>query len=311
MQNLRTLRQRIRSVQNTQKITKAMQMVAGAKLRRMQGELLSFRPYADSLEKMTQRFLSMHPGVEHPLLESPVMVSLSNHDQVSNRSPFGKLRAGFIEGRTETVPPAGLLVITSDTGLCGTYNERVMGEMERFHREFPSLVAVTIGKKGTRVLARKGIRRAKEIVHWGGRYQPEQAMPLLAWLEERYLDGEVSSWSVAYTQFISALAWRPTVELLLPVERSQAQAFPEKVIVEPDLPRFLDELLKQYGRARFARILLEAFTSEHSARMVAMKNATENAGEMIDTLTLVRNKVRQAAITKELIEVVSGAEALK
>ena len=291
MQNLRTLRQRIRSVQNTQKITKAMQMVAGAKLRRMQDELLSFRPYADSLEKMTRRFLSMHPGVEHPLLST--------------------VRPEHVEGRTETVPPAGLLVITSDTGLCGTYNERVMGEMERFHREFPLLVAVTIGKKGTRVLARKGIRRAKEIVHWGGRYQPEQAMPLLAWLEERYLDGEVSSWSVAYTQFISALAWRPTVELLLPVERPQAQAFPEKVIVEPDLPRFLDELLKQYGRARFARILLEAFTSEHSARMVAMKNATDNAEEILRQLTQQRNKLRQAAITKEISEIVGTAEALK
>ena len=294
MQNLRSLRQRIRSVQNTQKITKAMQMVAGAKLRRMQEELVTFRPYAQALEAIAQRFLSAHPGFEHPLLSRP-----------ADQSELVEGRAGCV------IPPAGLVIITSDTGLCGTYNERVLAQLERFHMEFPSAVAVTIGKKGTRVLARKGTRRAKEIVSWGGRYDPEQAQALLQWLQERCFNGEVSSWSVAYTRFISALQWRPSVETLLPVERPAAQEFPEKVIVEPDPQRFLEELLTQFVRARFARTLLEAFTAEHSARMVAMKNATENADEMIGTLTLVRNKVRQAAITKELLEVVSGAEALK
>ncbi len=305
MQNLRALRQRIRSVQNTQKITRAMQMVAGSKLRRSQEELMAFRPYADALGEITQRFLANHPETEHPLL-------------AGNHSPFDKLGAN-VEA------PAGLIVITSDTGLCGTYNERVLAQVEKFHMEFPSMVAVTIGKKGTRILVRRGTQRAKEIVHWGGRYDPEQAQALLRWLREKYLTGEVSSWSIAYMRFISALQWRPAIEMLLPVERpkaqrlsleeatprASAQEFPEKVIVEPDLPHFLEELLEQFVRARFARILLEAFTSEHSARMVAMKNATENADEMIETLTLVRNKVRQAAITKELLEVVSGAEALK
>jgi F-type H+-transporting ATPase subunit gamma len=287
MQNLRSLRQRIRSVQNTQKITKAMQMVAGAKLRRSQEELHSFRPYAEALGGVTRRFLSANPELEHPLIGQSVP-------------------------DTAVIPPAGLILVTSDTGLCGTYNEKVLSAAARFRMEFPSAVVVTIGKKGTRSLnARGGPRPLKEIVTWGGRYDATQAHALLGWLEAEYLGGRVSSWNVAYTHFISALSWKPVVERLLPEERPAAQEYPEKVIVEPNAATFADRLLRRQLRSQFARVLLEAFTAEHSARMVAMKNATENADEMISSLTLVRNKARQAAITKELIEVVSGAEALR
>ena len=282
MQNLRALRQRIRSVQNTQKITKAMQMVAGAKLRRSQEELLSFRPYAEALGQTAQRFLSANPGLEHPLIA---------------------------DGLSEQ--PAGLVLITSETGLCGTYNEKVLAAAAGFRREFPSVVVVAIGRKGTRALVRRGARPMKEIVTWGGRYDPAAAGELLNGLEAEYLAGKVSCWNVAYTRFVSALSWKPIVERLLPAERPEAEEYPEKFIVEPDADVFADRLLRRQLRSQFARMLLEGFTSEHSARMVAMKNATENADEMISSLTLVRNKARQAAITKELIEVVSGAEALK
>ncbi|MDO8730157.1 MAG: ATP synthase F1 subunit gamma [Candidatus Omnitrophota bacterium] len=283
MQNLRALRQRIRSVQNTQKITKAMQMVAGAKLRRSLEELVSFRPYAEALGQVTQRFLSAHPGLQHPLIAAE-----------------------------QSEAPAGLVILTSDTGLCGTYNEKVLSAADRFRMEFPSAVVVAIGRKGTRSLAhRGGPRPAKEIVTWGGRYDPAEAGKLLGWLESEYLEGKVSSWDVATTRFISALSWKPVVERLLPAERPAVQEYPEKVIVEPEAAAFADRLLRRQLRSQFARVLREAFTAEHSARMVAMKNATENADEMISSLTLVRNKARQATITKELIEVVSGAEALK
>ncbi len=282
MQNLRALRQRIRSVQNTQKITKAMQMVAGAKLRRSQEELHSFKPYAEHLSQVTQRFLSAHPELRHPLLDG---------------------------GKEEA--PAGLLLITSDTGLCGTYNEKVLSAAAKFRMEFPSAVIMAIGRKGTRALVHRGTRPTKEIVTWGGRYDPAEAGKLLGWMESEYLEGRVSSWNAATTSFLSALSWKPVVERLLPAARPAAQEYPEKVIVEPDAVTFADRLLRRNLRSQFARILLEAFTAEHSARMVAMKNATENADEMISSLTLVRNKARQAAITKELIEVVSGAEALK
>ena len=317
MQNLKMLRQRIRSVQSTQKITKAMQMVAGAKLRRMQGELISFRPFADRLQAMLERFLAANPMWEHPLLEikTPLMVSLSppeagppraeNHERAANRSSFDQLR-------TNGESPIGLLVVTSDTGLCGTYNERVLEIAERFLIENPSAQVVALGKKGNRFLSRRGLRRAKEILDWGGRYDPARAFPLFDWLVECFFAGEVSGWAVVYTECISALRWKPAVAPFLPLLRSSPEtAHVEKLIVEPDVPRFAEQLLQRALRARFARILLEAFTAEHSARMIAMKNATENATEMFDHLTLVRNNARQAAITKELLEVVSGAEALK
>lgn len=280
MQNLRALRQRIRSVQNTQKITRAMQMVAGAKLRRSQEELSVFRPYAGRLEEMARKFLAAYPGLEHPLFN----------------------------GSTDA--PAGLLILSSDTGLCGSYNERIMAMAGRSLREMPSARVVTIGRKGTRWLARRGTPRFREVLDWGGKFDLQRVGDFVDWMQQLFVAGEVSSWTVVYTQFLSALSWKPASAKLFPMERPAAEEFPEKLIVEPAPEQLADLLLRRAVRARFSRILLEAFTAEHSARMVAMKNATENASEMIDSLTLIRNKARQAAITKELIEVVSGAAAL-
>lgn len=282
MANLRAIRQRIRSVQSTQKITRAMQMVAGAKLRRMQEELVAFRPYAKELETLAGRFVANHPQFEHPLLES---------------SP--------------TEAPAGLVVISSDTGLCGTYNEQVLEVAQNFLTENPSALLATIGKKGTRIFNRRGRRGLKEIIDWGGRYDGPKVAALYQWMEELYLKGTVSSWWIAYTQFISAIRFSPTIERILPIERPAASDLPEKIIVEPRVERLADALLGRFLKAKLSRLLLEAFTSEHSARMMAMRNATDNAAEMIEHLTLHRNKARQAAITKELIEVVSSSEALK
>ncbi|MBI3332923.1 MAG: ATP synthase F1 subunit gamma [Candidatus Omnitrophica bacterium] len=289
MQNLRALRQRIRSVESTKKITRAMQMVAGAKLRRLQGEYVSFKPYAQRLAGMTQRFLAAHPEFQHPLLEQTK-------------------RGQTLEGQT---PPVGLIVVSSDTGLCGTYNERVSEAAQRFLQENPTRLVVTIGKKANRVISRQGIPRAKEILDWGGRLDPGKAAALASWMRELYLGGQVSGWWIAATEFISALSWKASVSRLLPVERPAPVSFPERIITEPGRKAFGDELLHRFVDSQFSWRLLSAFTAEHSARMIAMKNATENASEMIDHLTLVRNKARQAYITKELIEVVSGAEALK
>ncbi len=259
-----------------------MQMVAGAKLRRSQEELFAFRPYADRLSMIARRFAAAHPGFDHPLLKD------------------GKVDA-----------PAGLVLITSDTGLCGTYNERIFSLAANFLKEFPSARVVAIGRKGSRSLIRReGIVFLKEPISWGGKYDPAVVLPFVDWMEQLFLSGQISSWFVAHTQFISALQWKPVVPRLFPLERPESDAgFSEKLIVEPDAASVADQLLRQFVRAQFARMLLEAFTAEHSARMVAMKNATENADDMIKRLTLIRNKARQAAITKELIEVVSGAQA--
>ena len=281
MSSLRIIRRRIRSVENTKKITRAMQMVAGAKLRRLQEDLASFRPYATYLADITKRFLENHPDCTHSLLESPAPES-----------------------------PVGLLLITSDTGLCGTYNERILAMAHGFLREHPSAVIVAIGKKGSRFLARRGITRAKELLDWGGRYDPSQGEELFAWMRNLYEKGDISSWWIAHTQFVSAMQWKPTVSRLVPLSRPAAKELPQKVILEPDKESLSRELLERYSVSLFTEIMLSSFTAEHSARMISMKNATDNAAEMIDSLTLVRNKVRQAAITKELIEVVSSAEAL-
>ncbi len=298
MQNLRALRQRIRSVQNTQKITKAMQMVAGAKLRRSQEELSVFRPYADRLEEMAQKFLAAYPHLQHPILKNDL-------------TPFNPKGVSPLDPPKGSDPcaPAGLLILSSDTGLCGSYNERILAVADRSLGEMPSARVVTIGRKGTRRLARQGTARFREILDWGGKFDLDRVGSFVDWMQQLFVAGEVSSWTVVYTQFLSALSWKPASAKLFPMERPAAQEFPEKLIVEPAPEQLADLLLRRAVRARFSRILLEAFTAEHSARMVAMKNATENASEMIDSLTLIRNKARQAAITKELIEVVSGAQA--
>ena len=292
MQNLQALRRRIRSVQSTQKITRAMQMVAGAKLRRAQSELLNFRPYAAQLQEIVKRFLNAHPGLSHPFL--------------GDRAPAGQ----SVEEVPE-VSPAGLILISSDTGLCGSYNERVIDAADRFLRENRSAVVVAIGRKGNRALARRGVPRVREIIDWGGRYKEAPVAELSGWIQQMYLTGAVSGWWAAYTQFVSALRFKPVVELVLPLQREASEGLSDKVIVEPALSLVAEALLRRFVNGQFRRVLLEAFTSENSARMLAMKNATDNAAEVVSHLTLVRNKARQAAITKELIEVVSGAEALR
>ena len=231
---------------------------------------------------MTKRFLSVQPGLIHPLLTG---------------------------GNAEA--PVGLLVITSDTGLCGTYNERIISAAAKFVLEYPSAKVVTVGRKGNRSFARRGMGRIREILDWGGRYNAKATREFVLWMQQMYLNGEVSAWHVAYTQFISALRWKPALERILPLDYAASKGSDDKLLIEPEAPELADIILKRYMEAGMTRIFLEAFTAEHSARMIAMKNATENATEMIGTLTLVRNKARQAAITKELLEVVSGAEALK
>ncbi|MBI1952851.1 MAG: ATP synthase F1 subunit gamma [Candidatus Omnitrophica bacterium] len=284
MANLRALRQRIRSVENTRKITRAMQMVSGAKLRRLQEEFLGFRPYAERLNSMAGRFLSAFPDFQHPFLAT---------------------------GAAASEAPAALLLVTSDTGLCGTYNDRLVALAEGFLKEHPTHRLITLGKKGNRHFARRGQARLKEILDWSGRFEAGRAKELLAWLTKPFLDQGISSLWIAHARFVSALRFKPVVERLLPVERPAPPALPERLLTEPQPGPLGEELLRRALEATFGEILLSAFTAEHSARMLAMKNATDNASEMIDHLTLLRNKARQAAITKELIEVVSGAEALR
>lgn len=290
MANLRQIRTRIRSVQNTQKITRAMQMVAGAKLRRAQEALFKARPYVDRLEGLTKRFLESAPGVTHPLLTAPP---------------------------TEGNAPMALILAATDTGLCGSYNERLFGIARGAIASMAPVRLVVLGRKG--VAAARRMRWPILATHTdlGGKVTDAFVQALANSLISAYQAGTIRGVQVIYTKFLSAMSWKPTVEPWLPLvpehsvpEGDRRGSPSSEYLYEPDPAAIAERLLPAYVTAKLRRLLLEASTAEHSARMMAMQAATDNASQMIDTLTLVRNKVRQAAITKELSEIVAGAEAL-
>ena len=282
MPSLKALRKRIATVRSTQQITKAMKMVAAAKLRRAQEAAERARPYT---EKLTEMFRAVAAGVEpeaHPLLA---------------RRP---------ERRVD------LLVLTSDRGLCGGYNTNLLRLADAFARERAAEIALSIvGRKGVEHYRRRG---GRILVHKLGILTtpaPALAAELTAALTRRFVDDETDAVYLVYTRFRSVISQLPTVMQVLPVATPPEGAPTADYIFEPARPALLARLLPRYVEAVLTQALLEAVASEHGARMTAMDNATRNAGEMIDRLTLSMNRARQATITKELMEIVSGAEALK
>ena len=287
MANLRQIRTRIRSVQNTQKITRAMQMVAGAKLRRSQEALFKARPYVDRLEGLTRRFLESSPGLTHPLLTAPTT-----------------------EG-TEGTAPMALIVAATDTGLCGAYNERLLTIARQAVAQMAPVQVVVIGRKGLVGARRNRWPVLASHTDLGGKVTDAFVQALAHSLIGAYQTGAIRGVQVVYTKFLSAMSWKPTVESWLPLAGAAPTEQATEYLYEPaGGAEIAERLLPAYVTAKLRRLLLEASTAEHSARMMAMQAATDNASQMIDTLTLVRNKVRQATITKELSEIVAGAEAL-
>jgi F-type H+-transporting ATPase subunit gamma len=292
MSTLRALRRRIRSVQNTQQITKAMEMVAASKLRRAQSRALSARPYAVKISEMLGNLAGAASELDHPLFKA------------------------------REVKNVALVLVTSDRGLCGAYNANLLRAAEHRLRATPpagSGPAVTslvlVGKKG-----RDYFRRRKYPVLAAHTPLPteaslEFARTLTEDLIARFLAGEVDRVEVMFTRFVSALNRRVVVEPFLPVGASRAREdAPAKggdTIFEPDAESIFAELLPRYATAKLFAGMADALASEHSARMIAMGAARKNAGELIDLLTLQRNRLRQAMITKELLDIVGGAEAIQ
>ncbi len=283
MPSLKALRKRIATVRSTQQITKAMKMVAAAKLRRAQEAAERARPYAAKLSEM---FGAVAAGVEpeaHPLLA---------------RRPERRI---------------DLLVVTSDRGLCGGYNANLLRFAEGFVRERGGV------ETGLAVVGRKGLeyyrRRSRRIVlqRLGILAEPAHviAAELSAELVRRFTAEETDAVYLVYTRFRSAISQVPTAVPLLPVAPPSSDGPPADYIFEPERPALLARLLPRYVEALITQALLEAVASEHGARMTAMDSATNNASDMMDRLTLSMNRARQATITKELMEIVSGAEALK
>jgi len=283
MPSLKDLRKRIGSVRSTQQITKAMKMIAAARLRRAQEAAEQARPYAS---KLTEMFTAVVAGLSeeaHPLL------------------------ARREERRID------LVVLTSDRGLCGGFNSNLLRQSEGFLREHQDreVQLVLVGRKGLDYYRRRRITPLAERTGVLSVGAAEVAREMAERVTARFAADETDAVYLLYSRFQSAIAQIPTVVRLLPVETPSEDTTPVEYIYEPPRPELLARLLPRYVQTRLLQALLESNASELGARMTAMDNATRNASEMIDRLTLSMNRARQAAITTELMEIVSGAEALK
>ena len=291
MPSLRDIRNRIGSVKSTRQITKAMKMVSAAKLRRAQDAILKTRPYAQLLGQTLARVAARAAAdevVAHPLLAPRVQ-------------------------RT-----AEVVVITSDRGLAGGFNSNIARRTQRFLVEnsdrFERIQLSTVGRKGRDYFRARRIEVRKDFTGVHANLAYEKAEALAQEYTERYLAGEVDAVFLAYNEFKSAISQIPVVFQLLPIESAPGAGADGASIdfkYEPSREALLRDLLPRHVATQVWRALLESAASEHGARMSAMESATKNAEEMIGSLTLQYNRARQAYVTKELMEIVSGAEALK
>ena len=285
MANIRTIRRRIRSVQNTAKITKAMQMIAASKMRRAQQLTLAGRPYAEKMRDVLADLAAQPVEAEqvHPLLQQ------------------------------REVQRIQVIHITPDRGLCGGLNSNLNRTTGRFllERAIPISV-VAVGRKGRDFMVRYGRDVRAVFIDLGDRPTVEDIGPIAHLAMEDYSSGYADQVMVTYTQFVSTAVQRPVMQQLLPVQPAALEpAQTVGYIYEPRSMVVLDALLLRFVEMQIYHAMLESIASEHSARMVAMRNATDNAFEMIDSLTLMLNKARQESITKELLDIVGGVAALE
>ncbi len=286
MATLKAIRTRITSVRNTQQITRAMKMVSAAKLRRAQETVIEARPYADKMAALLNNLSSRVAAESHPLLK----------------------------GREEQ--KFDLILLTSDRGLCGGYNGNLIRAAEAFMRDHPSpgkVNLIVVGRRGADYFRRRNADIAERYLNILSSTPEDLAGQIAAKAIGRLLDGESDGSYLVYSRFQSALVQVPTVEKLLPVTTGEnvGEEQPVEYLLEPNVESLLSSLLPKVVEVAIYRALLEATASEHGARMTAMDSATTNAGKMINHLALQMNRARQAAITTELLEVVSTAEALK
>lgn len=283
------LKRRIASVKSTQQITKAMKMVAASRLRRAQDAIVQARPYASGIHSVVATISASDGAREfHPLLAK------------------------------REVKKVNVILITSDRGLCGGFNANLVKRAEALYKEeaskYEKFVFTCIGKRGFEYLNIKKIPVHQYHLDFFKGLNAAKAFAEADKLVQSFVSGEFDEIRIIYAEFKSAISQIVRTQKLLPVELDANDEKAQKkvdFIFEPNRDKLLEELLPRYIRAQFFKALLESLASEHGARMAAMDNATKNAGEMIRKLTLEFNKIRQAGITKELLEIVSGAEALK
>ena len=283
------IRGKIKSVENTKKITKAMEMVAASKMRKAQQRMLAARPYSEKIRNIAAHLGQANPEYVHPFMQV-------------NESP-----------------KVGVIVVTTDKGLCGGMNTNVLRVVTAKLRELQdqgiSAEAVAIGSKGLGFLNRVGAKVVSHVTGLGDTPHLENLIGPVKVLLDAYAEGKVSKVYLSYTRFINTMKQESVMEQLLPLSSAQMQAEQTSgtqwdYIYEPDAQSVIDELLVRYVESLIYQAVADNMASEQSARMVAMKAATDNAGNVISELKLVYNKTRQAAITKELSEIVSGAAAV-
>lgn len=287
MATLRDIRKRIGSVKNTQKITKAMKMVAAAKLRRAQTAVVGARPYATKLKDVVAGIVAKSSGTKNPLF-------------------VARDSAKVVE----------VLVFTSNRGLCGGFNSNLLRKTDPFLKDLRAQGAavriVSIGKKARDYFNARKIAVAETILPWADKLTFNEAFDLTAKMGERFLSGEVDAYYLVYNKFISAMTQQTTMERLLPINLETTEnTGGVDYIYEPAKTEILATILPKFLATQVYKAHLESLASELGARMSAMDSATNNASDMIGKLTLKYNRARQAAITTELMDIVNGAESLK
>jgi F-type H+-transporting ATPase subunit gamma len=282
MPSQREIRRRIGAVRNIRQITRAMQFVAASKLKRAQDATLASRPYSDTLDEVLADLATVLGGEEHPLL--------------AQRDEGKRL----------------IVLVTTDRPLAGPFTSNLVRfTAQSILEDKGNLALVTVGRKGRDAMRRLGVSIEAHFDGYGDRPTFADVIALSRLVTDAFLDGEAGRVDVIYSHFVSTLTQRPTLDQVLPVEPSGDTAgIPgHQFIFEPDPGTVLERLLPRYVATRLYQAVLESKASEESSRMVAMKNATDNASDLIDDLTLSYNKVRQANITREMIEIATGAQS--
>ena len=286
------LRTKIKSVENTKKITKAMEMISVSKMRKAQERMRTARPYAEKIRGIASHLGQANPEYVHAFMKHS-------------------------DGKA-----VGFIVVTTDKGLCGGLNTNLLRavttQLRATQSAGKSVQAVAIGSKGLGFLNRVGAKVISHVTHLGDKPHLEKLIGPVKVMLDAYANGELSAVYLCYNKFVSTMAQQPTIDQLLPLSADKMEAETKAAgtqhgwdyLYEPDAQAVIDDLLVRYAEALVYQAVAENMASEHAARMVAMKAATDNAGNVIGELKLVYNKTRQAAITKELSEIVSGAAAI-
>ena len=287
MAGSKEIRTKIKSVQNTRKITKAMEMVAASKMRKAQERMRAVRPYSEKIRNVAAHISHANPEYRHPFLVT-----------------------------RDTVKKVGIIIITTDKGLCGGLNTNIqrmaLNKIKEWEAEGEKFEVCCIGNKGLGFMQRLGLEVVSQVTHMGDLPQMDRLIGAVKVMLDGYTEDRFDRLLLFYTKFINTMKQEPVLEQLLPLSGEKLGA-PEgswDYLYEPDAKGVLDQVLTRYIEVIILQALSENMASEQSARMVAMKSASDNAASVIDELTLIYNKSRQAAITKELSEIVGGAAAV-